>query len=111
MTATDRERGAHESGIGAAVPRVEDHRLLTGRGRYVDDMPLPNVAFAYVVRSPHAHARIARIDKRPALGAPGVLVVLTGEDAVAERLSGLPCASFPSHVATGSPKYRPVQPI
>src|SRR6185436_19624840 len=82
---------ASNTGIGAPVPRVEDQRLLTGRGRYVDDMRLPNTAYAYVVRSPHAHARIVRIDKAAALAAPGVLAVLTGQEALADQLNGLPC--------------------
>jgi carbon-monoxide dehydrogenase large subunit len=99
------------TGIGAAVPRVEDQRLLTGQGHFVDDMQFANVAFAYVVRSPHAHARIRSIDKSAALAAPGVLAVLTGEDVAAEKLNGLPCGSFPSHLPAGSPQYRPVQPI
>ncbi len=113
MAATDAATrgGASRTGIGAAVPRVEDQRLLTGRGRYVDDMQLPNTAFAIVVRSPHAHARILRIDKAAALAAPGVLAVLTGEDVVAEKFAGLPCRSVPSSQAAGSPNYRPVQPI
>ncbi|MSQ52669.1 MAG: xanthine dehydrogenase family protein molybdopterin-binding subunit [Betaproteobacteria bacterium] len=117
MSATDgatqtgaSKTGASKTGIGAPVRRVEDQRLLTGHGHFVDDVQLPNVAFAYVVRSPHAHARIARIDKAAALAAPGVLAVLTGEDVVAAKISGLPCASFPK-LPAGSPYHRPLQPI
>ena len=47
-------------GIGKSVPRREDSRLLTGRGRYANDFSLPRQAYAYLVRSPHAHASIAR---------------------------------------------------
>src|SRR6202045_1975897 len=66
--------------IGQPVRREEDLRLLKGRGRYVDDVRQPNEARGYVLRSPHAHARIGEIDTRRALAAPGVLAVLTGED-------------------------------
>jgi carbon-monoxide dehydrogenase large subunit len=70
---------------------VEDRRFLTGRGHYVDDIKLLNMAFAYVVRSPHAHARILTIDKSAALMAPGVLAVLTGEDVIKASIAGLQC--------------------
>lgn len=74
---------------GKPVKRREDERLLLGRGQYVDDIVLPNAAFAAFVRSPHAHARIRAIDKGPALALPGVLAVFTGEDAAADGLGGL----------------------
>jgi len=66
--------------LGQAVPRTEDPRLLTGRGRYIDDFVLPRLAHACVLRSPHAHARIHSIDVRAAQQILGVLAVLTGED-------------------------------
>lgn len=66
--------------VGKSVPRFEDGRLLTGRGKYIDDLPFPNAAHCAIVRSPHAHARIRRIDYSEALKLPGVLAVLTGED-------------------------------
>ncbi len=62
------------------VPRVEDDVLLRGRGRYADDVPLPNQAYAFFVRSPHASARIVSLDVEAALRAPGVVGVLTGKD-------------------------------
>ena len=83
-------------GIGQPVRRKEDQRLITGAGRFGDDVNLPGQAYAAMVRSPHAHARIASIAVEEALAAPGVLAVLTGEDVIAEKLSGLPCRSFPS---------------
>lgn len=98
------------TGIGAPVERVEDQRFLTGQGHYVDDLNLPGMAYAYVLRSPHAHARLLGIDKTAALAAPGVLTVLTGEDAVAEKLGSLPCLAFPAEPA-GSKFHRPPQPI
>jgi carbon-monoxide dehydrogenase large subunit len=67
-------------GIGQAVTRFEDRRLLQGGGRYLDDVNLPGQAHAVLVRSLHAHARIRRIDTKAALEAPGVLAVFTGAD-------------------------------
>ena len=75
-------------GIGQSVPRVEDPRLLKGQGRFVDDITLPGQSYAYVLRSPHAHARIRAIDARAAREMPGVLAVLTGADAAADGLGG-----------------------
>jgi len=71
-------------GLGQSAPRVEDQRLLTGRGRYTDDHDLPGQAHAVVVRSPYPHARIRDIDKRAALDAPGVLAVLDHADLAAD---------------------------
>jgi CO/xanthine dehydrogenase Mo-binding subunit len=68
-------------GIGQAVRRVEDQRFLLGRGRYVDDINLPGQCHGVTVLSPHAHARIKRVDVSRAKAAPGVLCVLTGADA------------------------------
>jgi carbon-monoxide dehydrogenase large subunit len=67
-------------GIGEALPRQEDQRFLTGRGRYVGDLSLPGMGHAVIVRSPHAHARIRSIDVTAAGAAPGVLGVFTAED-------------------------------
>jgi carbon-monoxide dehydrogenase large subunit len=71
------------SPIGAAIPRVEDARLLTGQGRYVADAIPPGTLHVAFVRSPHAHARIADVDPRPARAAPGVVACLTGADLAA----------------------------
>jgi aerobic carbon-monoxide dehydrogenase large subunit len=65
--------------IGAAVPRVEDARLLSGQGRYVGDLVLPGMLHAAFVRSPHAHARVVAIDARAARREPGVVACLTGD--------------------------------
>ena len=67
--------GTGSNGIGRPARRKEDFRLLTGRGRYVDDLALPGMAHAVFARSPHAHARIVSIDTAAALAAPGVLGV------------------------------------
>ncbi len=70
-----------ESGyIGAAMPRREDIRFLTGRAIFVDDIHLDRMSHAAIVRSPHAHARIIAIDASPALAMPGVITVLTFDD-------------------------------
>ena len=80
-----------EKGIGVKVPRKEDQRFITGKGRYTDDINQHGQAYAYFVRSPHAHARIGGINKASAEGMPGVLAVLTGEDAKADGLGNLIC--------------------
>ena len=63
--------------IGKSIPRLEDERFVTGHGRYTNDIPPPDACFAYVLRSPHAHARIRTIQVEPARTRPGVLAVLT----------------------------------
>src|SRR4029453_13640358 len=60
--------------------RKEDERFITGRGRYVDDMRVPGCLHAAFVRSPHAHARVDRIDAAAARGMPGVVAVFTAAD-------------------------------
>src|SRR2546425_5560861 len=67
-------------GIGQGIKRVEDVRLLRGKGRYLDDVNVPGQAHAVILRSVHAHARIRAIDSAVALRAPGVLAVFTGAD-------------------------------
>src|SRR5262245_3734875 len=74
------------SGIGDAPKRREDQRFLTGQGRYLDDLVFERIAHAIVLRSPHAHARVGRIDTTAALALPGVLAILTAADAQADRL-------------------------
>jgi carbon-monoxide dehydrogenase large subunit len=70
--------------------RLEDYRMLTGRGRYVSDWNLPGQAYAHFARSDRPHARIVSIDKQAALAHPGVLGVFTGEDL--RELKSLPAA-------------------
>jgi carbon-monoxide dehydrogenase large subunit len=95
--------------LGQAVPRTEDPRLLTGRGRYTDDFVLPRLAHAYVLRSPHAHSRIRSVDIRAATQMPGVLSVLTGEDWAAEEF-GAPRPIIPRQRRDGSPMFVPPRP-
>ena len=84
------QSGGVANGIGQPVRRKEDFRLLTGKGRYGDDVALPEMAHAVFVRSPHAHARMTSIDKRAAFAAPGALAVLTGADYAAAGLGPIP---------------------
>ncbi|MBM3561337.1 MAG: xanthine dehydrogenase family protein molybdopterin-binding subunit, partial [Alphaproteobacteria bacterium] len=76
--------------IGQPMPRVEDPRLLTGRGQYGGDISLPGQAWGVVVRSPHAHARIGGIDASAALAMPGVLAVLTHAELAADGIGNMP---------------------
>lgn len=76
--------------VGQSVRRLEDPRLLQGLGRYSDDVSLARQAYAVVVRSPHAHARLRAVDGSAALKAPGVLAVLTGAEVAADGLGNLP---------------------
>lgn len=90
---------ANATGIGRSVRRREDLRLLAGKGQYSDDMNLPGQAYAVLVRSPHAHARIVGIDAAAAKRAPGVLAVLTGADMLADGLKPIPHAVWSRHPA------------
>jgi aerobic carbon-monoxide dehydrogenase large subunit len=99
-----------EFAVGQGVPRFEDPRLVTGRGAYVDDVVLPHMAFGYVLRSQHAHARVHSIDVRRAKAAPGVLCVLTGADWQASGFGDLPTASGGMKRRDGSPMYQPPYP-
>ncbi|HEY5965449.1 MAG TPA: xanthine dehydrogenase family protein molybdopterin-binding subunit [Xanthobacteraceae bacterium] len=82
--------------IGHPIRRKEDARLLTGKGRYTDDFNLEGQTYAAMVRSPHPHARIVRIDTAAAKAMKGVLLVLTGEDCKADALKPIPHSPVPS---------------
>src|SRR5205823_3490646 len=97
MSFLDSREVSAPSGIGKSVPRREDARLLTGKGRYAADFNLPGQAFAYVLRSPHAHAKIVAIDTAPATGIPGVLAVLSGTDAAADGIGAIPHNPVPAN--------------
>ncbi len=101
---------SNRNGIGQPVRRVEDQRFLTGRSRYVDDIQLPHMLHGAVVMSPHAHALIKNISFEEALKMPGVHLVLTGKDALAEKLGGIPPLFMPEDM--GGPKgYRTFRPL
>jgi aerobic carbon-monoxide dehydrogenase large subunit len=77
-------------GAGQPVKRLEDQRLLIGKGQFIDDKPEDGALWLHVLRSPHAHAKIASIDTRAAAGMPGVQAVYTGADLVADDIGTLP---------------------
>jgi len=77
-------------GAGQPVKRLEDQRLLTGKGQFIDDKPEEGALWLYVLRSPHAHARIKSIDTRAALDMAGVEAVYTGADLVKDDIGTLP---------------------
>src|SRR6185437_4324351 len=79
-----------EFGIGQPVPRKEDFRFLTGAGRYLPDISLPRMAFAAMVRSPHAHARIKSVETSAARAMPGVVAVFTGAEFRADGRNSIP---------------------
>jgi carbon-monoxide dehydrogenase large subunit len=99
-----------EKGIGAAVKRREDGRFITGRGHYVDDINRPRQLYAYYLRSPEAHAEIARLDVSAAKAVDGVVDVLTGDDVKADGLGGMPCG-WGITCKDGSAAIEPAWPI
>jgi carbon-monoxide dehydrogenase large subunit len=96
--------------IGTPVRRLEDFRFLTGQGNYTDDINRPGQLYAYILRSPHAHARIGGIDITAAAAAPGVVAVFTGKDLEADGIGGLPCG-WQVHSKDGSPMAEPPHPV
>jgi len=107
---TGRLAASDGTGVGAPVRRIEDGRFLLGQGHYADDVKLSKMAYAHIVRSPQAHARITGIDKTAALSAPGVLAVLAAEDLAKANIGKLACHAFPL-LPEGSRYYRPLQPL
>jgi carbon-monoxide dehydrogenase large subunit len=97
-------------GIGQAVRRVEDQRFTTGAGQFVADFALPRQCQGVAVLSPHAHAVIKRVDATRAKAAPGVLCVLTGADALTDKVGGIPPFFMPESWGgpTGFSTTRPV---
>jgi aerobic carbon-monoxide dehydrogenase large subunit len=97
MISETHSNGTQRSGflglVGTSVQRVEDQRILRGRGSYMDDMVLPGIVHAAFVRSPHPHARITRVDTSAARALPGVVAVFTAEDV--ERVTN-PVGNQPS---------------
>ena len=97
-------------GIGQALKRFEDPRLVRGGGRFHDDENLPGQAHAVVVRSVHAHARVLGIDVSAALRAPGVLAVFTGEDLARAGLGSMRTTLSRTR-PDGSPMFAPAHPV
>ncbi len=101
--------GASEQGlIGQSVKRKEDVRFLTGAGQYTDDITLPRQTYAVFVRSPHAHAKVRKVDASRAKAAPGVVGVFTGADL--EGVGGLPCGWLITSL-DGTPMKEPPHPV
>ena len=96
--------------IGESVLRKEDYRFLTGAGQYTDDIDLGRMTHAVFVRSPHAHARIVRVDKTAAAAAPGVIAVFDGDDVAADGVNGLPCGWLITST-DGQPMKEPPHPV
>jgi aerobic carbon-monoxide dehydrogenase large subunit len=94
-------------GIGAPVRRKEDARFLTGRGTYTDDINRPGQTYAFILRSPHAHAEIRGVDTGKAKSAPGVVAVFTSADM---PIGGLPCGWL-IHSKDGTPMAEPPHPV
>ncbi|MGH9260003.1 MAG: xanthine dehydrogenase family protein molybdopterin-binding subunit, partial [Acidimicrobiales bacterium] len=78
--------------VGGGILRKEDPELLTGQGRYVDDISLPGMQWMAFVRSPVAHANLTSVDTSAATGMPGVVAVFTGQDLAGDWAGGMPCA-------------------
>ena len=96
--------------IGTPVRRREDYRFLTGQGTYTDDINRPRQLYAFILRSPHANARIAGLDTSAAAKAAGVAAVYTGKDLEADGVGGLPCG-WQIHNKDGSPMAEPPHPV
>jgi aerobic carbon-monoxide dehydrogenase large subunit len=96
-------------GLGQPVRRHEDLRLITGQGRYTDDVVLPQMTYAFVLRSPVAHANIKRLDVSPAQRMPGVLFVASGDDIRADGLGDVPC-TVPLVSRDGKPRHDTPRP-
>ncbi len=97
-------------GIGASVRRKEDFRFLQGRGAYTDDFNRQGQLHAWILRSPHAHARIRGVDVSKAAAMPGVVAVFTGADMARDNVGGLPCG-WQIHNKDGSPMAEPPHPV
>lgn len=77
--------------VGQSIKRVEDPRFIQGRGRYIANLTLPNMAHLAIKRSPYGHARILKIDATKALALPGVIAVFTGQDLIDGGVGKMPC--------------------
>ena len=77
--------------FGSAIKRREDPRLITGSATYTDDVKLPGLTYAAILRSPYAHARITRIDPTAARRSPGVIAIYIGAE-IKDRVAPVPCA-------------------
>jgi len=97
-------------GIGASVRRKEDHRFLSGRGNYTDDINRPGQLYAVIRRADRPHAKLLGIDTAAAKAAPGVVAVYTGADMQADGIGGVPCG-WQIHNKDGSAMAEPPHPV
>src|SRR6201997_3040494 len=105
-----RPRSSAVATIGTPVRRREYYRFLAGAGTYTDDIDRPGQLYAYLLRSPHAHALIRGLDTAAAQRSPGVVAVCTGKDMAADGVGGLPCG-WQIHSKDGSPMAEPPHPV
>ena len=96
--------------IGKSVKRIEDKRFITGKGTYTDDIILPGMTYAYILRSPYAHARIKNIDYSDALKSEGVVAIFTGKDIAATGIVGVP-TGWVVNFKNGDPMVEPPHPL
>src|SRR5256885_2664477 len=93
-------------GVGARVKRVEDDRLIRGKGNFTDDFKLPGMLHMEILRSPHAHAHIVSIDTTKAWAIPGVHLVMTGELMAQRNLAWMPTLSYDTQAVLATDKVR-----
>lgn len=98
-------------GMGAAVERREDERLVTGQGRFANNVNLPRQLYGHVLRSPIGHARIRSIDVTEASAVPGLVAILTGEDYAADGFGLIPCVSIPPSITGKTYHATPFPPL
>ncbi len=96
--------------VGQPVKRHEDLTLTTGKGRYTDDIALPGMVHAYVLRATVAHAKLTRVDAAAARSMPGVLLALTGDDVRQDGLGDVPCM-HPLTSVDGKPRHDTPRPV
>ncbi|MGI8714586.1 MAG: xanthine dehydrogenase family protein molybdopterin-binding subunit [Solirubrobacteraceae bacterium] len=104
MSVTEAPSGEN---VGSALRRKEDPRLITGRARYIDDIALPGMLWAAIVRSPEAHAKVVSIDSSAATARDDVVAVFTGED-MSDLGGPLPMAWVPPGVEVNNPEHWPL---
>lgn len=96
--------------IGQSVKRVEDKRFTSGKGKYTDDIKLVGMTYAYIVRSPYAHAKILKVDISQAVDHPGVVAVFTGQDIANAGINGVP-AGWQVNFKDGTTMKEPPHPL
>jgi len=96
--------------IGQSVKRIEDKRFITGKGQYTDDIILPGMVYAYILRSPYAHANIKSVSYEDALKVEGVVAIFTGEDIAAAGINGVP-TGWVVNFKNGDTMKEPAHPL